>query len=118
MTDVAIRVARAETFTHQIFEALGAPAAHARTIARNLVAADVLGKDSHGLRQLPGYIDRVLAGGINVNPSVQTVRESSASALIDGDNGMGHVVVDRAAELAIAKARSGGTSWIGAELTR
>ena len=34
-------------------------------------------------------------------------------ALIDGDNGMGHLVMTRAAELAIEKARVAGVAWVG-----
>jgi L-2-hydroxycarboxylate dehydrogenase (NAD+) len=41
------------------------------------------------------------------------VHERAASAVIDGDNGMGHLVVSRAVELAIKKARSSGVAWVG-----
>jgi LDH2 family malate/lactate/ureidoglycolate dehydrogenase len=34
-------------------------------------------------------------------------------ALLDGDNGMGHLVMQRAAELAIEKARHCGVAWVG-----
>jgi LDH2 family malate/lactate/ureidoglycolate dehydrogenase len=34
--------------------------------------------------------------------------------VIDGDNGMGHLVVSRAVELAIDKARTTGVAWVGA----
>jgi LDH2 family malate/lactate/ureidoglycolate dehydrogenase len=34
-------------------------------------------------------------------------------AVLDGDNGMGHLVVSRAAELAIEKARGAGVAWVG-----
>jgi L-2-hydroxycarboxylate dehydrogenase (NAD+) len=40
------------------------------------------------------------------------VREHAATALIDGDNGMGHLVMSKAAELAIEKARSAGIGWV------
>ena len=35
-------------------------------------------------------------------------------ALVDGDNGMGHLVMSRAVELAIEKARTAGVAWVGA----
>ena len=38
-------------------------------------------------------------------------------ALIDGDNGMGHLVMTRAAELAIEKARVAGVAWVGARVS-
>jgi LDH2 family malate/lactate/ureidoglycolate dehydrogenase len=35
-------------------------------------------------------------------------------ALVDGDNALGHLVMKRAAELAIEKARTAGVAWVGA----
>ena len=34
--------------------------------------------------------------------------------MVDGDNGMGHLVMQRAAETAIALARENGVAWVGA----
>src|SRR5258706_7075988 len=38
---------------------------------------------------------------------------SAATALVDGDNGMGHLVVSRAAATAIELARDAGVAWVG-----
>ena len=38
-------------------------------------------------------------------------------ALLDGDNGMGHLVMKKAAEIAIGKARTCGVAWVGARLS-
>jgi LDH2 family malate/lactate/ureidoglycolate dehydrogenase len=38
-------------------------------------------------------------------------------ALVDGDNGMGHLVMRRAAEIAIAKARTAGVAWVGTRMS-
>jgi len=40
-------------------------------------------------------------------------RSASATALVDGDNAMGHLVMSRAAETAIALARETGVAWVG-----
>ena len=37
----------------------------------------------------------------------------AAMAVVDGDNGMGHLVVSRAVEIAIEKARVAGVAWVG-----
>ena len=34
--------------------------------------------------------------------------------MVDGDNGMGHLVMQRAADTAIALAKENGVSWVGA----
>jgi L-2-hydroxycarboxylate dehydrogenase (NAD+) len=74
--------------------------------------ADLQGSDGHGVIRLPQYVKRIEAGGINLRPAIRVVREHAATALIDGDNGMGHLVMSKAAELAIEKARSAGIGWV------
>jgi LDH2 family malate/lactate/ureidoglycolate dehydrogenase len=58
-----------------------------------------------------------LAGGVNVKPNIQVVQERAAMALIDGDNGMGHLVMQQATELAIQKARTCGMAWVGSRFS-
>src|SRR5258708_17384632 len=53
-------------------------------------------------------------GGVNLNAEIRVGEERAAMALIDGDNAMGHLVMKRAAELAIGKARTAGVAWVGA----
>jgi LDH2 family malate/lactate/ureidoglycolate dehydrogenase len=64
--------------------------------------------------RLPQYVRRIQAGGVNKQPNVRILQERPAMALLDGDNGMGHLVMKRAAELAIDKARTSGVAWVGA----
>jgi LDH2 family malate/lactate/ureidoglycolate dehydrogenase len=45
------------------------------------------------------------------------VEERAATALFDGDNGMGHLVMSRAAQLAAAKARNCGIGWVGSRFS-
>ena len=56
---------------------------------------------------------RIRAGGINLDPRIRIERERAAMALVDGDNGMGHLVMKFAAQTAIAKARTAGVAWVG-----
>ena len=39
------------------------------------------------------------------------------TTLIDGDNAMGHLVMRRAAHLAIEKAKATGIGWVGARMS-
>ena len=102
-----------EGFMTRCFTAAGLPAADAATVANLMAEGDMLGKDSHGIFRLPGYIGRLKSGGFNPTPNITVEKERAASALIDGDNGMGHLVVNRAAEVAIEKARTTGVAWVG-----
>ena len=91
------------------------PSADARTVAALMADADLQGSDGHGVIRLPQYLKRIRAGGVNLHPDIRVERERAAMALIHGDNGMGHLVMKRAAELAIDKARTAGVAWVGVQ---
>jgi LDH2 family malate/lactate/ureidoglycolate dehydrogenase len=95
------------------FERVGLPADDAATVAALMAQADEQGSDGHGILRLPQYVRRIQAGGVNVKPDIRVVEERAAMALVNGDNGMGHLVMKRAADLAIAKARVAGVAWVG-----
>jgi LDH2 family malate/lactate/ureidoglycolate dehydrogenase len=95
------------------FVAVGLPAADAEAVAERMILADLRGIGSHGIARLATYVERIQAGAINPRPAIRTITESDATALVDGDNGMGHLVMSHAAELAIAKAAKSGTGWVG-----
>jgi LDH2 family malate/lactate/ureidoglycolate dehydrogenase len=107
--------ARLRYFIASAFEAVGMPAADARAVAALMAEADLQGSDGHGVIRLPQYVKRIRAGGVNLNPDIQVIRERAGMALIHGDNAMGHLVMKRAAELAIQKARDAGVAWVGAQ---
>jgi L-2-hydroxycarboxylate dehydrogenase (NAD+) len=97
------------------FEQLGVPAADALIIASLMADADLQGSDGHGVIRLPQYAKRIKAGGVNMRPNIRVVQQRAGMALIDGDNGMGHLVMERAARLAIEKARTTGIAWVGTQ---
>src|SRR6516165_9916775 len=92
--------AEGRAFIARAFVAVGMPEEDAASVAELMIAADLRGADGHGIFRLPQYVRRIKAGGVNVRPEIRTVMEADATALIDGDNGMGHLVMRRAAELA------------------
>jgi L-2-hydroxycarboxylate dehydrogenase (NAD+) len=101
-------------FITAAFERSGLPAGDSYTVANLMAEADLQGSDGHGVTRLPQYLKRIKAGGVNRTPHVRVLQERAARALLDGDNGMGHLVMKRAAELAIEKARGAGVAWVGA----
>ena len=78
-----------------------------------MILADLRGSDGHGIFRLPQYVRRIRAGGMNVQPNIRAVQETVATALVDGDNGMGHLVMGFAAQVAIKKAERTGIGWVG-----
>ncbi len=105
---------RLQAFIAQSLRCVGMLDEHAGITARLMAEADLQGSDGHGVLRLPQYVKRIRAGGLNLRPDIRIVHERPGSAVIDGDNGMGHVVVSRAVDLAIAKARTCGVAWVGA----
>jgi LDH2 family malate/lactate/ureidoglycolate dehydrogenase len=119
MSDAPARVdlARLSDFIGVALRSLGMPKDDAATIAALMADADLQGSDGHGVIRLPQYARRIRAGGLNLNPAVRVLRERPGMALIDGDNGMGHLVMTRAALLAIEKARVAGVAWVGTRMS-
>src|SRR5436305_11910328 len=91
----------------------GLPRADAAVCARLMGEADLTGADAHGVFRLPQYVRRLKAGGFNPKPNITIERSAPATALVDGDNAMRHLVMSRAAETAIAIARETGVAWVG-----
>ena len=94
---------------------MGLPDADAATVADLMAAADLQGSDGHGVSRLPQYVRRIKAGGFNVRPNIHVVHEHAGTAVLNGDNGMGHLVMKRAAGMAIEKARSAGIGWVNSQ---
>lgn len=117
MSDTRVSVAQLSRYITTAMQALGLPDADAATVGRLMAQADLQGSDGHGVIRLPQYSRRILAGGVNVKPNIQVVQERAAMALIDGDNGMGHLVMQQATELAIQKARTCGIAWVGSRFS-
>jgi L-2-hydroxycarboxylate dehydrogenase (NAD+) len=92
---------------------VGLPSADAVKVAELMTEADLTGADGHGIFRLPQYVRRLKAGGFNPHPRIDLRKSAPATAVVDGDNGMGHLVMNRAAEAAIAMARENGVSWVG-----
>jgi LDH2 family malate/lactate/ureidoglycolate dehydrogenase len=106
----------AESLRRFVADALakvGLPQSDAATCAELMVRADLLGADGHGIFRLPQYVRRIKGGAVNVSPKVDIAREAAGMALVDGDNGMGHVVMSFATKTAIEKAKSVGAAWVG-----
>jgi L-2-hydroxycarboxylate dehydrogenase (NAD+) len=97
--------------------AAGLPPDDAAKVAALMVEADLIGADAHGVFRLPQYVHRLKLGAINKRPNIKVNRSAAATALVDGDNAMGHLVVARAAETAIEMAREAGVAWVGVHMS-
>lgn len=102
-----------ERFMQATLEACGIPQADAEIITDVLITSDKRGIDSHGIGRLkPIYIDRIDAGILNPITKIDVVRNRKTAAVLDGNNGMGHVVAKNAMQLAIDKAKAHGMGMV------
>jgi len=102
-----------EAFIARALVAVGISGAESTTIAELMVRADLNGADGHGVFRLPQYVRRIKGGAVNIRPDIRVEREAAGMALVDGDNGMGHLVMRFATEKAIEKAKRAGVAWVG-----
>ena len=113
VTPPRVRAEKLEEFTARAFQAVGISRVESTSIAELMVRADVQGSEGHGVFRLPQYVRRIKGGAVNVKPDIRVVREAAGMALVEGDNGMGHLVMRFATEKAIEKAKSAGVAWVG-----
>ena len=116
MTNPSSRVSHAalRAFISRAFMSCGFSRENANKAAELMAQADLMGQDGHGVFRLPQYVRRLQAGGMNPSPSFLTIEDRAATALIDGDNGLGHLVMHHATQLAMEKAETTGIAWVGA----
>ncbi len=100
-------------FAQRALIAVGLPNSDAASIAALMIEADLVGADAHGIFRLPQYIRRIEGGAVNRTPAITVSRTAAATALVDGDNGMGHLVMSRAAATAAELAQEAGVGWVG-----
>ncbi|MGI9257260.1 MAG: Ldh family oxidoreductase [Gammaproteobacteria bacterium] len=112
---LTVSLKQLEDFIHRCLASVDMPDADARTVAGLMAEADLSGSDGHGVFRLPQYVKRVKSGGINVRPNIHVARDHGAMAVVNGDDGMGHLVMRYAADLAMEKAAELGVGWVGVQ---
>ena len=102
-----------ENFMVDTFKEIGVPADEAKICAEVLIAADKRGIDSHGIGRLKTiYYDRIKKGIQSPITHFEIVKESPTTAVVDGHNGMGHVIAKKSMEIAIKKAKEFGMGMV------
>ncbi len=100
-----------------LLEKMNVPNEQARFTAEVLAEGDVRGFASHGLLRLPYILNALKRGTIVANAEVKIVKETPATALLDGGHGLGHYVAAKAMQTAIEKAKKVGVGAVGVNNT-
>jgi uncharacterized oxidoreductase len=88
----------------------GSSAEEARLVAENLVTANVVGHDSHGIGMMPRYVEALLEGGLHPNRKVEVKLDGGSLLSLDGGAGYGQSIGRQATQLAIERAKRHGVS--------
>ena len=101
------------TFGTDVLARLDVPQEDAALVADSLVQADLWGHSSHGLLRLPWYAARLRSGAMTArtDPAVQS--DTGPLVLLDGRDGIGQVLAERARVLAVERARAHGVGVVG-----
>ena len=104
-------------FATAVYAGQGVPEADARLIADTLVQADLWGHQSHGVLRLGWYLDRLRNKVMNPLTTPEFVVDAGGIAVIDGHDGVGHVLTKLAAEEAIKRAKVHGIAAVGVRMS-
>jgi LDH2 family malate/lactate/ureidoglycolate dehydrogenase len=97
-----------QNFMRDVFIGLKVPKEDAKIIAEILITSDLRGIDSHGIQRCKMYYDRIKQGIYEVETKIDIIKDAQATALWDGNCGMGHVIAYKAMKTAIEKAKKYG----------
>ncbi len=102
-----------ELFMKEVFIRLGVSDEEAAVCADVLITSDKRGIDSHGINRLkPIYYDRIKDGIQSAKTEFEIVKEGPTTAVVDGHDGMGHVIGKRSMQMAIDKAKEFGMGMV------
>lgn len=112
MSDPRYDAAALEAFATDLFKAAGMPADRSAIVARYLVEADLMGHDTHGLAQAPGYLKDILGGGMPADGDVDVIADRTVTAVWDGGYRSGVWLAWKAVDEAARRAKQHGLAAI------
>ncbi len=96
-----------------VFRKMGVPEEDCPLAADALVTADLRGVETHGVsNMLRSYVAGYTRKEINPSPQVRVLRDTPAIASLDSDAGLGIIVVPKAMEMAVKKAKNVGVGMV------
>jgi LDH2 family malate/lactate/ureidoglycolate dehydrogenase len=100
-------------FGTEVLATLDVPEGDGRLVADSLVQADLWGHQSHGFLRLPWYAARLRSGAMVARTAPEVLSDTGPLMLLDGRDGIGQVLADRARALAVERAHRFGVGVVG-----
>lgn len=111
-SEYCVSMEKLTALVETIFEKNGLDKQDAQIMAKSLTTANASGMHSHGVLRVENYVKKIQMGSVNPHPNIKMISESPFSAVLDGDNGLGCIVSQRAAELCRSKAEAVGIGCV------
>ena len=97
-----------ERYSEEILLKAGFDAEESAFMAKELVTANLVGYDSHGVIRIPQYLDQMKLGKIVPGAKIEIVKETPTTAIVDGHLKFGQMVGFAMADLVMKKAKAYG----------
>jgi ureidoglycolate dehydrogenase (NAD+) len=107
-----IQAEKLSVFVENVLAAAGVPREDAAIVADCLLTANLSGIDSHGVIRLAHYIRRLTNGTIKTRPTLQFEERAPSMGIMDGGDGLGHVVTYHACTEAMRLAKESGSGLV------
>ena len=101
-----------EQLCNDAFVKFGFNEEESKIITDVLLMSDRIGIESHGMQRMYRYYKSIQKGMIKVENKGDVVFETPVSAVIDGADGMGHIISHKAMTMAIEKAKKVGMAMV------
>lgn len=109
---VTIRTDDLHRFTVECMQAVGASTADARYMAGQLLASELAGHPSHGMRRLPEYVTRALEGHAKPGARATVEKDSGALVRMNAHETYGHFALRDATALVVQRAKTHGIAAV------
>jgi ureidoglycolate dehydrogenase (NAD+) len=106
----------AQLLEDRVAAALGEAGASQASLAaatKAMLHASLAGIDSHGVRLTEHYCNMLAGGRLNKNPQLKVDIRAAGSAMVDGDDGLGHYAAYKAVEVGMELAQKAGVGAVG-----
>ncbi len=100
-----------------LLEKVGVPAEDAAVTADVMADTNAKGIESHGVRWLDIYLQRIQAGGVSPVTNLEVVKDKGSLLMLDANNGLGQVAMNHAVEMGVQKAKETGMAVVGVRNT-
>ncbi|KAJ0173989.1 hypothetical protein K1T71_010135 [Dendrolimus kikuchii] len=107
-----VRIEESTRFMVDSLKAVGTPESEAKAQTDMLIHADIVGHVSHGLNRLEFYINDIITKATNPNGKPMILKETAATAWVDGADALGATVGNYCMDVAIRKAKENGIGFV------